>query len=342
MINTANNEIPMVSIVIPAYNVELYMAETIGYLINQTFQNWELILVDDQSDDSTRNIIEKYCGIDSRIKLFVRDRLPKGAQVCRNTGVEKAAGKYLIILDSDDIIKPCCLQQRVDFMEEHPELDFSVFKGANYNSKTETIDLNRKWGYDPHADVLSLFLKARYPFGVWNCIFKTEVAKDIMFDEKLKVYQDFDFIVRTLLKTSKYSFAENSEIDYLYRQGHTGTITSNFTANGKYESTLYLFSKTMEELSSLQDSEIRKKQYYGFFKLQLEKVALSGTKEELREYFRFVRKYYGFPYSIKLSIAKLLLRGPFVNNQKYKKKYVHFIVALLYHPSAFVDKIRKK
>ena len=167
-------------------------------------------------------------------------------------------------------------------------------------------------------------------------------AHDFKTTKLVSEIEDFDFIVRTLLKTSKYSFAENSEIDYLYRQGHTGTITSNFTANGKYESTLYLFSKTMEELSSLQDSEIRKKQYYGFFKLQLEKVALSGTKEELREYFRFVRKYYGFPYSIKLSIAKLLLRGPFVNNQKYKKKYVHFIVALLYHPSAFVDKIRKK
>lgn len=332
---------PLVSIVIPAYNEERFIADTIGYLQKQTYTDWELYIVDDQSTDNTQKFVEPFSDKDSRINLVIRDREPKGAQTCRNIGISLATGKYIIILDSDDIILSHALLQRVTFMEDHPELDFAIFKGTNYDERSQSVDENRKWGINPHGDVLSSFLTGCYPFGVWNCIFKADLVKRTLFDEKIKIYQDFDFLVRILLQKPNYDFAENSEVDYLYRQGHTGTITSNFISEGKYESTKYLIKKTMDEIGGLEDFENKKIAYFGFFKLQLEKVALSGTRDQLKDFKGFVRSYYGFPYSIKLAIAKLFLRGPFMYNSRYRRKYVHFVMALLYSPAAILRHIKK-
>ena len=327
------NNIPLVSIVMPAFNEEKFMAETIVYIQQQTYTNWELIVVDDQSKDNTQAIVASFSDKDDRIKLIVRNREPKGAQVCRNTGIEAASGKYILILDSDDIIRPYALMQRVSFMEEHPDLDFAIFKGINYDEKTKTINENRKWGVNPHCDIISRFLMANYPFGMWNCIFKANIAKNNLFDEKIMIYQDFDFLIRILLQQPNYAFDENSEIDYLYRQGHTGTITSNFISEGKYESTKYLFKKTMVEISELSDFENKKKDFFGFFRLQLEKVALTGTSNQLKDFQTFIRSYYAFPYSVKLSIANTLLKGPIMSNSRYRQRYVHFVIAILYSPA---------
>lgn len=333
---------PLVSIVMPAFNEERFMGETIGYILKQTYTNWELFIVDDQSTDRTQNIVKSFSEHDDRINLVIRDREPKGAQACRNIGINSASGKYIIVIDSDDIIRDYALVQRVSFMEEHPELDFAVFKGINYNDRTQEVDEGRKWGVNPHCDVLSRFLNSNYPFGVWNCIFKTEIVKRTLFDEKIMIYQDFDFIIRILLQNLNYAFDETSEVDYLYRQGHTGTITSNFISEGKYESTKYLFKKTMDEIGSLEDFEDKKNTYFSFFKQQLEKVALSGTRDQLKDFKGFVRSYYGFPYSIKLAIAVFFLRGPLMSNSRYRRKYVHFVMVLLYSPAAILRHIKRQ
>jgi glycosyltransferase involved in cell wall biosynthesis len=97
---------PLVSIVMPAYNEERFIAETIGYVQQQTYTNWELLVVDDRSNDSTQAVVASFAEKDERIKLIIRNREPKGAQACRNIGVMTASGQYILVLDSDDIIRP--------------------------------------------------------------------------------------------------------------------------------------------------------------------------------------------------------------------------------------------
>jgi len=327
------NNLPLVSIVMPVYNEERFIAETVDYIQQQTYSNWELLVVDDQSTDKTQQILSSLAEQDNRIKFIVRNRTPKGAQTCRNTGIEMSSGKYIMVIDSDDIIRSHALMQRVSFMEANPELDFAIFKGVNFDERTQRINDGRKWGFNPHCDVLSTFLMAEYSFSMWNCIFKANIVKNNLFDETIMIYQDFDFLVRILLQQPVYSFDENSEIDYLYRQGHSGTITSNFISDGKYESTKRLFKKTMDEISVLSDFENKKNDYFGFFRLQLEKVALSGTSDQLKDFQIFIRSYYGLPHSIKLAIANILFRGPFISSSKYRRKYVHLVMALLYRPT---------
>jgi teichuronic acid biosynthesis glycosyltransferase TuaG len=106
-----------VSIITPAYNSEKFISHTIESVLAQTYQNWEMIIVDDKSNDKTIEIVQQYQKRDERIKLF---QLPKnsGTGVARNTAIEKAQGRYLAFLDSDDQWFPNKLEKQLAFMQE--------------------------------------------------------------------------------------------------------------------------------------------------------------------------------------------------------------------------------
>ena len=105
----------LVSIIMPAYNAEKYISESIDSVLNQTYQNWELLVIDDCSTDNTANIINSYCNKDSRIK-YVPQKLNGGAALARNKGIEIAKGKYIAFLDSDDLWRNEKLRIQIHYM----------------------------------------------------------------------------------------------------------------------------------------------------------------------------------------------------------------------------------
>lgn len=111
-------EISLVSIIMPNYNSEHYIAGTIESIINQTYSNWELLITDDCSSDNSTNIIESYCAKDSRIKLFKLEN-NSGAGVARNNSIKQANGKFIAFCDSDDRWFPNKLELQLDFMMKH-------------------------------------------------------------------------------------------------------------------------------------------------------------------------------------------------------------------------------
>lgn len=333
-----------VSIVIPAYNAEKFIGETIEYMIAQTSRNWEMIIVDDLSQDNTQAIVRQYEKADDRIKLLVRDREPKGAQTCRNIGIQAARGKYIMVLDADDIIRPWCVEQRLSFMENH-DVDFAVFPGANYNDLTKSEDHSQKWGRDPGKDVIQCFLSVHYPFGVWNTIQKTEVAKALMFDEKIKVYQDFDYIIRMLLSGCKYSFAAEAKEDYFYRRGHEGTITSNYISKGKYESTKYLLDKTMKSITGCFGDSGRadryKKAFRKFFDLQVERVAIDGSREQMDDFYSFYCANYTGRRSLRFRMLYRMVLSKAKEKQVPSKK-LRFYIYLFLKPGDIFGVLKSK
>ncbi|TVV42220.1 glycosyltransferase family 2 protein [Thalassolituus sp. C2-1] len=105
------------SIVTPIYNSSEYLCSAIDSVISQTFTDWELILIDDCSEDNSVELIGSYVSVDSRIRLI---RLPEnsGAAVARNKGIELASGRYIAFLDSDDLWLPNKLETQLQFMQE--------------------------------------------------------------------------------------------------------------------------------------------------------------------------------------------------------------------------------
>src|SRR5680860_301446 len=108
----------LVSVIMPAYNSAAFIAESIRSVLQQTHQNWELLIIDDASKDDTVSIIEKIQDTDSRIKLF-QNESNKGTGVCRNTGIEAAQGAYIAFLDADDLWLPQKLETQLEFMQEN-------------------------------------------------------------------------------------------------------------------------------------------------------------------------------------------------------------------------------
>ncbi|WP_121663781.1 glycosyltransferase family 2 protein [Metabacillus litoralis] len=107
---------PLVSIITPSYNSTKFIPATIESVLSQTYQNWEMLIVDDCSKDESRKVIREYTEKDDRIKLIELQE-NSGAAVARNTAIKAAKGKYVAFLDSDDLWVPKKLEKQIEFME---------------------------------------------------------------------------------------------------------------------------------------------------------------------------------------------------------------------------------
>jgi teichuronic acid biosynthesis glycosyltransferase TuaG len=111
-------ETALISIITPSFNSEKFIVETIQSVQNQTYQNWEMIIVDDCSTDRTVSIIEQFVKNDDRIHLFQLDK-NSGAGIARETALSNAKGDYIAFLDADDLWKPLKLEKQLQFLKEH-------------------------------------------------------------------------------------------------------------------------------------------------------------------------------------------------------------------------------
>lgn len=153
-LNTCKKE-ALVSIVMPAYNCADFLGIALDSVIKQTYQNWELIIVDDCSTDNTQDIVREYQSKDSRIK-YHRLEENSGAAVARNTAVELTKGKYLAFLDSDDVWFPEKLTKQITFMELNNYL-FTCTSYTKIDEKGKYLD--RTIGVRKHSNYNDILKK---------------------------------------------------------------------------------------------------------------------------------------------------------------------------------------
>ena len=126
-----------VSIITPVYNSEKYINETIKNVINQTYTNWEMLLVDDCSTDKSAEIIKEYCTKDSRIKYF-KLKENSGAAVARNFALENSTGRFIAYLDADDLWKKDKLEKQMNFMlDKNYAFTCTSYEKIDENGKTK-------------------------------------------------------------------------------------------------------------------------------------------------------------------------------------------------------------
>lgn len=125
----------LVSIITPAYNCEEFISETIDSVLEQTYSNWEMIIVNDKSTDNTECIIKSYLEKEQRIKL-INLEINSGVAKARNTALKAANGRYIAFLDSDDCWKKDKLKKQLDFMKKHHyALSYTSFEYINDNGE---------------------------------------------------------------------------------------------------------------------------------------------------------------------------------------------------------------
>lgn len=323
-------EQPLLSIVVPVFNTGDLIIDFIKSILAQTYSQWELIFVDDGSDEKTIDYINNEIYKDNRIRLIRRERMPKGSLTCRNIGMQNALGDYIIHFDADDIIAPFCFEQRVSYMENNPSLDFAVFKGLTFcvNSKNEFQVLNHRWGRKRFKDDVVSFLKNDYPFSVWNCIYRSSVFKEILWDEKVKIYTDFSYILPSLINNFSYNYCESSEDDYFYRINQKNAMTSSFVSKDKFDSTIYLFAKILNDLQKLDKSIYYKKAFKTYFMIQFERILNTNVERLIFDFKDFFVKFYG--HDLRLFVLLKVFFLPFF--PKKNKMLIRFLFAVLYRP----------
>lgn len=212
----------LTSIIIPVYNNESTIMETLKSVLTQTCKEWEIIIIDDGSTDNSPSIIQAFCVTEKRAKYFKRSREPKGGSTCRNLGIEISAGEYIIFLDADDLLSPDCLKQRTSKMIENPEFDFAIFKTKMFFKLPGDSDVFAMKLYC--NDPLSSFLQNKfpYPWQTSSAIWKRDFLLKINgFDEKFPRLQDPELHTRALIQTlSNYKIFYELPPDSFYRISH--------------------------------------------------------------------------------------------------------------------------
>ena len=233
----------------PVYNHPDLVKVMVDSIRANDFENWELWAVDDGSDVETVAKLEREFSNEPRIHYICRgNRQPKGAQTCRNMGMERAQGKYIIFFDSDDYVAPYCLRQRVEYMDIHEDVDFAVFPSGTYNGAFSP-NATEKYGYPIYKDDLEAFLHRTLPFIVWTNIYRTEALKNrqLIWDTNLLSYQDSDFNIQALLHGLRYGYAI-AKPDYGYRtEGNAGSISKKIQSEAHRKSILYFLDKQYRE-----------------------------------------------------------------------------------------------
>ena len=322
------NNKPLVSIISPMYNVEKYIEPFVCCILNQTYQNWELILVDDGSTDNTLSILQKFS--DKRIVVLHRNRLPKGSVTCRNIGQNFAKGEYFIHFDSDDLIEPFCIEQRVKFMSDNPGVDFATFKGGTVIVREDgSLEKgNKKWGAPIDDDDLRSFLCTKYPYSVWNNIYRQSSFRNYWWDEKVKIYTDFSYIIPSLIQGKQHKYDDTSNEDYYYRIGQSNAMTSSFISDEKYSSTKYLFNKTIKSLDTLKSSDVYKKDFYEFYKLQFMRIILNGSYSQIHDFYHFTLLSFNNKLCMAIKLAYFFSK-PLLTRERIKTNTVLKAVAYM-------------
>ncbi len=186
---------PLVSVIIPCYNGEEFIREAIESVINQSYQSWELIIVDDGSTDSSKDIVRQYI-TDRRGKL-IEHRCNKGIPRTRNTGIRAAEGEYLAFLDQDDIWLPNKLEMQVNCFKNQQEAVGMICTGMVFtDEKLKPQSIFRGFRADDQKELVKSIYLQPINSGSIMMIKKKCFSQLGFFDEGLNVWDDFEMWMR--------------------------------------------------------------------------------------------------------------------------------------------------
>ena len=212
----------LVSIILPVYNCEKYIRKTIDSVFNQTYSNFELLVIDDGSTDTTLKIVQSF--IDNRIQVIQFEK-NKGLIEVLNHGIKIAKGKYIARLDGDDICLPKRIEKQVDWLEKNQKSGVVATQIIFINEDDETIG---NWQLDMQTNTAKEIRKAM----LWECciahpsvMIRAEIIRQYQYSSLQKHTEDFDLWLQIL--SDGYCIEKIPEQLLQYRV-HTQSVTGSF------------------------------------------------------------------------------------------------------------------
>lgn len=317
------SEKPIVSVIIPAYNAEKFITETLVCLISQTLQSWEAIIVNDGSNDKTQEIVQAYSEKDDRIMLINQSN--KGCSAAKNIGLANAKGEFIQYLDADDLLSPDKLEAQVEALLLNPnsvavcktivfskqidgadtyelDSDFLYSTGDTINFLLNLYGLNGKYGMiQPNAFLISKQLADKA--GIWNI--EISPSPD----------EDGEYFCRIISSANEMIYTKG--INY-YRKSTTGTSLSKGRglrfSEGAIKSTIAKFQHLLKNNNSIQIRKLYAENlsscYYVYaypydelYDLVLKEIKALGYKSfplKGGSNFNTIARFIGYKHAIKL------------------------------------------
>ncbi|PHV70151.1 glycosyl transferase [Sporanaerobium hydrogeniformans] len=220
---------PKISIIIPVYNVEKYLKQCIESVLNQSFKEIEILLVNDGSTDKSGDICDEYARKDNRIKVI--HKINGGLSDARNVGTLAATGEYLMYLDSDDFWIEGCLEDIQDILLRNPQVEVVLCKFAKYYKKDRIIikpalyDETRILGRSKEEVLNYLFETEQYePSASLKVLNREFIIKNNLLFQVGLLSEDIEWNLRMML--AAHSFASYNKAFYMYRQNRVGSISN--------------------------------------------------------------------------------------------------------------------
>ncbi len=283
--------IPFFSLIVPVYNVERYLEQCLESIVHQSFRNYELILINDGSTDTSLSICQRYADSHPNIKIINQDN--SGVSIARNNGIKASKGNYIWFVDSDDYIADNALQILFDHLI-HTDVEMLGFSNYHYHEDENVIKENLFNGNTTALTPKSFFDKG-YVFETapWIMVIKNAFLKEnnLLFDPDLIIYEDNLFMMNCLSKSKLIQYID--ALLYYYR-----IRNNSLTAMNKVESVslkgyieLLKFNIKASRTSDIQDYwntniyQYLNNVYHIYFKLdEIEKQKYVADIEEIKKH----------------------------------------------------------
>ncbi len=333
-----NEEYFLISIVIPVYNAEKYLKQCLNSIKNQTYKNFEVILVNDGSIDHSESICMDFVKVDTRFKYFTK--VNGGASSARNLGLDNAQGKYITFIDADDWVDENHLEVLINNIKENNS-DMAVssikkfdnvsrFKFRVYSNQEKYLLNYNKLNREEFLVILPKLIHASNSYKIAvSKLFKKELVMDIRFDESIVYGEDLDFFFKIYNNISSISYVD--EVTYVYRR-HNESTSSKF--NQQYaEQELLIYKKIYEKIEELGLPTIH---YYTTIRdlLEFQKDFLENRVlfNEYQEFLKNIEEIVTYPKDLISIIVPIYNVYPYLQlclERIENQTYPHFEVLLI-------------
>ena len=324
-----NPSMPLISVIVPVYNVEKYLDRCLRSIVHQTYQNLEIILVNDGSTDKSLEICQRWAREYANIILITQEN--SGQATARNRGLEMPHGDYIGFVDSDDWISTDMYTYCMALMEKHDadivQIDYLPATGDTYpaNAKKETLEIYS------NKEMLQYYMQTTTTttgsYSVCRCLFQKQVLENIRFRDGY-INEDIDYKYRAFCNAKK--LVVSNQVHYFYFQSTGSTTTSGLK---KRDFDLYAAAAALKEMTELEDygtirklgrvkeartplSLLCKIAYYGVSDALIEKNStIQQLQCELRDDLRILinsplplsRKFLAVMFSMNYRLTEILI-----------------------------------
>lgn len=239
---------PLISIIVPVYNSSKTLNRCIDSIINQTFDDWELLLIDDGSKDKSGEICDEYAIQDCRINVFHKEN--GGVSSARNFGLNYASGRWITFVDSDDCVEIEFLAKAKCYFNSS---DIIVFGVAFLNSPYRKVPSNIVVDIQESSSIIDEQLCELYMMTCWGKFYDINIIKnnDIYFNETLKIGEDTEFVLHYLYYSRKIQFINHS--CYIYNEVDFGNLYKYALDAKSFIRHVSLILNRLDELKSVNE-----------------------------------------------------------------------------------------